>query len=85
MWRVWRQHRGKVAGGLFGLVIAILLIVAWPIVLIVFLVLCGVAIGAFWDVTRRLGRILDRVVEVGERATGVGREQSKKDQRSSDR
>ena len=73
------------AGGLFGLVIAVLLIVAWPIVLIVFLVLCGVAIGAFWDVARRLGRTLDRVLEAGERATGVGHEQSKKNQRSSDR
>lgn len=57
----FQRNRGKVVGGMTGLVVALLLIFAWPLLLILFLVMVGAFVGGVFDAGRRLGRLLDRV------------------------
>ncbi|KKL48845.1 hypothetical protein LCGC14_2321450 [marine sediment metagenome] len=61
MWRSLKRNRGKVIGGLSGLAIALLLIFAWPLVLIFILVLLGISLGGIFDAARKVGVFLDRL------------------------
>lgn len=61
MWRSLKQNRGKIVGGLGGLMVALLLIFAWPLLLIFFLVLLGVFLGGVFDKGRQVGIFLDRL------------------------
>lgn len=61
MWRSLKQSRGKIIGGLGGLMVALLLIFAWPLLLIFFLVLLGVFLGGVFDKGRQVGIFLDRL------------------------
>jgi len=61
MWRSLKQNRGKIIGGLGGLGVALLLIFAWPLLLIFFLVFLGVFLGGVFDAGRRVGIFLDRL------------------------
>ena len=48
-----------------GLLIALLLIFAWPLVLIIFLVVMGILLGGIFDATRRIGDFFDRIFPGG--------------------
>ncbi|TKJ44759.1 hypothetical protein CEE34_10805 [Candidatus Aerophobetes bacterium Ae_b3a] len=61
MWRSLKRNRGKIIGGLGGLTIALLLIFAWPLVLIFVLVLLGISLGGIFDAARKVGVFLDRL------------------------
>ena len=61
MWRSLKRNRGKIIGGIGGLAIALLLIFAWPLVLIFILVLLGISLGGIFDVARKMGVFLDRL------------------------
>jgi uncharacterized membrane protein len=61
MWISLKRNLGKVMGGLVGLLIALLLIFAWPLVLIIFLVVMGIFLGGIFDVVRRTGDFFDRI------------------------
>ncbi len=61
MWNSLKRNLGKIMGGFGGLLIALLLIFAWPLVLIIFLVVMGVFLGGIFDVVRRIGNFFDRV------------------------
>jgi len=61
MWRSLKRNRGKIIGGLSGLAIALLLIFAWPLVLIFILVLLGISLGGIFDAARKVGVFLDRL------------------------
>ncbi len=61
MWHSLKRHRGKIIGGVGGLTIALLLIFAWPLVLIFLLVLLGISLGGIFDATRKVGVFLDRL------------------------
>lgn len=61
MWRSLKQNRNKIIGGLSGLLIALLLIFAWPLLLIIFLVIIGVFLGGIFDAGRRVGIFLDHL------------------------
>lgn len=65
MWISLKRNLGKVMGGLAGLLIALLLIFAWPVVLIIFLVVMGVFLGGILDVVRRIGDFFDRIFSQG--------------------
>lgn len=61
MWRSLKRNRGKIIGGLGGLAVALLLIFAWPLVLIFLLVLLGISLGGIFDIARKVGVFLDRL------------------------
>ena len=61
MWRSLKQNKNKIIGGLSGLLMALLLIFAWPLVLIIFLVIIGVFLGGVFDAGRRMGIFFDRL------------------------
>ena len=61
MWHSLKRNRGKIIGGLGGLVIALLLIFAWPLVLIFILVLLGISLGGILDIARKAGVFLNRL------------------------
>ncbi len=61
MWHSLKRNRGKIIGGLGGLTIALLLIFAWPLVLIFVLVLLGISLGGIFDAARKVGVFLDRL------------------------
>jgi len=61
MWRSLKRNRGKIIGGLGGLTVALLLIFAWPLVLIFLLVLLGISLGGIFDAARKVGVFLDRL------------------------
>jgi len=61
MWRSLKRNQGKIIGGIGGLVIALLLIFAWPLVLIFVLVLLGISLGGIFDVVKKVGVFLDRL------------------------
>ncbi len=61
MRRSLKRNRGKIIGGLGGLAIALLLIFAWPLVLIFILVLLGISLGGIFDAARKVGVFLDRL------------------------
>jgi uncharacterized membrane protein len=65
MWNSLKRNLGKIMGGLGGLLIALLLIFAWPLVLIIFLVVMGVLVGGIFDVIRRIGNFFDRIYPRG--------------------
>ncbi len=60
MWKTWNQHKGKITGGMAGLTIALLLIFAWPILLILFLGIVGIFLGGVFDAGKRVGDSLDK-------------------------
>lgn len=69
--RVFFQcNRGRIVGGLTGLVVALLLIFAWPLLLILFLVIVGVFVGGVFDAGRRLGHFFDRIFPERESTRG---------------
>ena len=59
--RSLKQNRYKITGGLGGLLMALLLIFAWPLLLIIFLVIIGVFLGGIFDAGRRVGIFLDHL------------------------
>lgn len=61
MWRSLKRNRGKIIGGLGGLAMALLLIFAWPLVLIFILVLLGISLGGILDAARKVKVFLDRL------------------------
>ena len=58
VWNSVTKNKGKIAGGILGLLVALLLIVAWPILLAIFLVLVGVVLGAGYDQLQKAKRWL---------------------------
>lgn len=69
----YERNRGKITGGMTGLVVALLLIFAWPVLLILFLVLVGVFLGGVFDAGRRVGHFFDRFFPEGESTKGGSR------------
>jgi|GEM_PF-1164591 len=67
------RNRGKIVGGTMGLVVALLLIFAWPLLLIFFLVLAGVFLGGVFDAGRRVGHFFDRIFPEGKSTRGRSR------------
>lgn len=65
MWITLKRNVGKVIGGLVGGLIALLLIFAWPLVLIVFLVVIGAFLGGIFDAVSRIGNFFDRIFSRG--------------------
>ena len=61
MWRSLKQNKNKIIGGLGGLLMALLLIFAWPLLLIIFLVIIGVFLGGVFDAGRRMSIFFDRL------------------------
>ncbi|NQS88488.1 hypothetical protein HQ584_01680 [Patescibacteria group bacterium] len=53
MWKILSRNKGKITGGLIGLVAAFLLIFAWPIILVGFLIIMGVFLGEIFDILKR--------------------------------
>ena len=60
MWETWNRQKGKITGGLAGLVIALLVVFAWPILLTLFLVVVGIFLGGIFDAGNRIGDFLDQ-------------------------
>lgn len=54
--RYLKSNRGKIAGGVFGFFLALFLIIAWPFILMIFLVFLGVFFGALFDSLSKLLR-----------------------------
>jgi len=69
----FQRNRGKVVGGMAGLMVALLLIFAWPLLLILFLVMVGAFVGGVFDAGRRLGHFFDRVFPERESTRGRSR------------
>ena len=67
---LFNRNRGKIIGGTMGLVVALLLIFAWPLLLIFFLVLAGVFVGGVFDAGRRVGHFFDRIFPEGKSTRG---------------
>jgi len=65
MWTSLKRNVGKITGGLGGLLIALLLIFAWPLVLIIFLVVMGIFLGGVFDAVRRIGGLFNRIFPQG--------------------
>ncbi|MFQ5835604.1 MAG: DUF2273 domain-containing protein [bacterium] len=61
MWTSLKRNLGKIIGGFGGFLIALLLIFAWPLVLIIFLVVMGVFLGGIFDAGRRIRDFFDRI------------------------
>jgi len=53
VWKILSRNKGKITGGLIGLVAAFLLIFAWPIILVGFLIIMGVFLGEIFDILKR--------------------------------
>lgn len=51
--RFIKENKGKILGGLAGLLVALLLIFAWPIILTIFLVFLGVLLGKIFDTVNK--------------------------------
>jgi len=71
MLKYLKENRGKISGGLVGFLLALLLIIAWPVILVIFLVLVGIFLGAIFDVLSKARKWLEESV--------THRDQSKKD------
>lgn len=65
MWISLKRNLGKIIGGVVGFLIALVLIFAWPLVLIIFLVIMGIFLGGIFDVGRRIGIFFDRIFPQG--------------------
>jgi len=69
----FNRNRGKIVGGMMGLVVSLLLIFAWPLLLIFFLVLAGVFLGGVFDAGKRVGYFFDRIFPEGKSTRGRSR------------
>jgi len=49
-------------GGLAGFLVALLLIVAWPVILIIFLVFLGILLGKIFDTVDRARRWMEETL-----------------------
>jgi len=49
MWKSIKINKGKILGGIAGFIVALILIIAWPVILIIFLVFLGILLGAIFD------------------------------------
>lgn len=59
MLRYLRENRGKIGGGVAGFLVALLLIIAWPVILMIFLIFLGILLGAIFDTFSKARRWLD--------------------------
>lgn len=59
MWRFIRENKGKIVGGLAGFLVALLLIVAWPVILMIFLVFLGILLGVMFDTAGKARRWIE--------------------------
>jgi len=55
-----KENKGKIGGGIIGLLLAILLIIAWPIILILFLIFLGIILGAVFDMASKTRRWMEK-------------------------
>jgi uncharacterized membrane protein len=62
MWRFIRENKGKIVGGLAGFLVALLLIVAWPIILMVFLIFLGILLGMMFDMAGKARRWIEETL-----------------------
>jgi len=58
MLKVIKDNKGKILGGIIGFFIALLIIVAWPVLLVIFLVFLGILLGKIFDTVSRAHRWL---------------------------
>jgi len=49
MWKSIKINKGKILGGIAGFIVALILIIAWPVILMIFLVFLGILLGAIFD------------------------------------
>ncbi len=54
MWKAFNKNKGKITGGVTGFAIALLLVFAWPILLIAFMVIIGIFLGEIFDIFKRV-------------------------------
>lgn len=69
MWVLWSMHRGKIIGGILGLIIAII-IISLGFLKAVFVILCtvlGYYIGKLIDNKEDIRDILDKILPPGNR------------------
>ena len=62
MFRWIKENKGKILGGLSGFLFALILIFAWPIILMATFVLMGIVLGAFFDVFYRIRKWLEKSI-----------------------
>ena len=58
MLKVIKDNKGKILGGIIGFFIALLIIVAWPVLLVIFLVFLGILLGKIFDTVSKAHRWL---------------------------
>lgn len=75
----FKYNRGKILGGITGLVVALLLIFAWPLLLIFFLVVSGAFLGGVFDAGRRIGYFFDRIFPEGKSIRGRSQKSNSSD------
>lgn len=63
MWRYIKNNRGKILGGLGGFLLALILIIAWPVILMVFLIFLGIMLGAAFDTIGKARRWLEESLD----------------------
>lgn len=54
MWKSIKVHKGKIFGGIAGFLIALILIIAWPVILMIFLIFLGILLGAVFDMVGKV-------------------------------
>jgi len=62
VWKILSRNKGKITGGLIGLVAAFLLIFAWPIILVGFLIIMGVFLGEIFDILKRAQSRIEEIL-----------------------
>lgn len=60
MWKSLKENKGKIGGGFVGLLIALIIIIAWPVILIIFLIFLGILLGAIFDLMGRGRKWLEK-------------------------
>ena len=60
MWKYVKENKGKIGGGFVGFLIALFIIIAWPIILIIFLIFLGILLGAIFDMIGRGRKWLEK-------------------------
>lgn len=62
MLRYLRENKGKIGGGVVGFLLALLLIIAWPLILMLLLIFVGIFLGAIFDILSRARKWMEESV-----------------------
>lgn len=53
MLKYLKENKGKIGGGIAGFLLALLIIIAWPVIIMLFFILMGIFLGAAFDLLNK--------------------------------